>query len=278
MRTTAFSGRRLASVDAGWCRVSYRAYEPDAVLDRHAHAHPAINCVLAGTLRETTSAGVVPLDIDEVYVRPAEVPHTNVFGHNGSRLLVIEVCERSPTRVGSLPDLFSRPHVVRSRRVNGYARRLVREARFSDGASLLAVEGLVLCLSAVLVRAELGTEVQLRGRWLEATRSYIDEHFLQPIRLRTLSNVARVHPSHLTRAFKQAVGLTPAVYQRQAQIRWVSRELRDGNKTISQIAIEAGFADHSHLTRAYRAATGSLPSAVRRAAIHGKHSGQGGQT
>ncbi|MGH2369316.1 MAG: AraC family transcriptional regulator, partial [Chloroflexota bacterium] len=48
--------------------------------------------------------------------------------------------------------------------------------------------------------------------WLNDVLTYIAEHFGEPITLHDLANVAHLSPTHLSRMFRQAMGLAPFQY------------------------------------------------------------------
>jgi AraC-like DNA-binding protein len=57
--------------------------------------------------------------------------------------------------------------------------------------------------------------------------------------------------------------MTPSGYLRQFRIGKACQMLIETDKTISTIAAETGFTDHSHLIREFTNAIGSTPGAYR---------------
>ena len=68
----------------------------------------------------------------------------------------------------------------------------------------------------------------------------------------------------LERAFRIAVGLSPAAYWRLRRIDDCARELRRRDWTLSAIALDAGYADQSHFSREFKDVVGLSPGAYRR--------------
>jgi AraC-like DNA-binding protein len=68
-------------------------------------------------------------------------------------------------------------------------------------------------------------------------------------------------PHHLSRVFRDEVGVTVSRYRRQLRLR---RALDGLDEDLARVAADAGFADHAHLTRETRALLGATPSALRR--------------
>ena len=64
---------------------------------------------------------------------------------------------------------------------------------------------------------------------------------------------------HLTRIFKEATGHTVNEYIRTKRLRYVEELSEDGECTLSEAAIKAGYKDYSSFYRAYKDAHGTPP-------------------
>ena len=262
------AGRRVAAMEVAGYRVLEAVYTNGLSLPAHTHPRPALSFVARGGFRETNRHGVGECGQGMLHVRPSEELHANEFDPAGSRLLIVDIPLEPTYHDRRIRRLLGRSAIVQDGGVRGLAGQLLWELHHRDQATDLAIEGLVLALLARLVRAT-SAERSARGEpaaaRLERAREYIDAHFSRALLLSDVAVVAGLHPSSLARAFKRRYEVTPWQYQRRRQIEWVKAELLRGDRPISVIAHEAGFADHSHLTRAFRAAEGVVPSAVKRA-------------
>jgi AraC-like DNA-binding protein len=92
---------------------------------------------------------------------------------------------------------------------------------------------------------------------------------------RRIADVARrmgVSPRHLTRSFRDAVGLTPKLFARISRFQRVAALLDDdgpGSDVLAGVALACGYYDQSHLVRDVRAFAGGTPVALR-AALDGE--------
>lgn len=77
----------------------------------------------------------------------------------------------------------------------------------------------------------------------------------------SLGRVVGASPHHLSRVFRDEVGVSVSRYRRQLRLRRALEEL-DGS--LARVAADAGFADHAHLAREARALLGATPSELRR--------------
>ena len=261
------AGRRLAGMEVSGYRVLEAAYANGQSLPRHTHPRPALSFVSRGSFREFNRSGTDVCSAGMMHVRPSEHLHSNRFEGVGTRVLIVDLPLEPALADRRMRRLIRRPTLVNDGGIRSLAGKLQWELHHRDIASDLAVEGLVIAMLAQLVRATssgwaTGDGTTSASR-LERAREFIDAHFARSLPLTELASVAGLHPSSLARSFKRRFDVTPWQYQRRRQIEWVKAELERGDKPISALAHEAGFADHSHLTRAFKSQEGVPPSDVR---------------
>ena len=78
-----------------------------------------------------------------------------------------------------------------------------------------------------------------------------------------LARRARLAPPRFARLMKRFFGLTPSQFIAKTRISAASRLLRETDRSVSDVALDCGFYDHSAFTRAFRAATGVTPTQFR---------------
>jgi len=142
------------------------------------------------------------------------------------------------------------------------ASRIYKEFRLMDGASPLAIEGLMLELTAELSRSKLVAERQL-PHWLEEAKDLVHAHFPENLSLAGVARAVNVHPVHLARAFRRHFHCTLGEYVRHLRIEFASRELSMSDTPLVEIALAAGFTHQSHFSRIFKRHTGMTPSAFR---------------
>lgn len=81
--------------------------------------------------------------------------------------------------------------------------------------------------------------------------AYLERNIDRPVRLKTLGKLAGISPFTAQRLFKQAMGATPAQYQRALRADTLRVQLRDGKSSVTAAIYEAGYGSSS---RAYEAA------------------------
>jgi AraC family transcriptional regulator len=102
-------------------------------------------------------------------------------------------------------------------------------------------------------------------RWLPHVVEYLDAHYTDAVRVRTLATLAGVHPVHLGRVFRQFHRCSVIQYQTRRRIQRARTLLGVPGLSLTRIALMTGFADQSHFTRAFTAMLGCPPGEFRRA-------------
>ncbi|MEM1203062.1 MAG: helix-turn-helix domain-containing protein [Acidobacteriota bacterium] len=70
-------------------------------------------------------------------------------------------------------------------------------------------------------------------------------------------------PFHLQRIFRAAIGESPAQYSRRIRLQRAAASLLVTNKTVLEVALDAGFESHDGFTRAFRRRFDITPQAFR---------------
>jgi transcriptional regulator GlxA family with amidase domain len=108
------------------------------------------------------------------------------------------------------------------------------------------------------------------ARWqLVRAMELFETNFDRPIRLDDVADAVRMSKSHFSRAFSDCVGEPPARYLRRYRVKRAHEMMLSTSKSLSEIALNCGFADQSHFTRTFRRMVGVAPAAWRRAFSRG---------
>jgi AraC-like DNA-binding protein len=93
---------------------------------------------------------------------------------------------------------------------------------------------------------------------IRRARAFLEAHYTQNVSLEQLSGIVGVSSFHLTRLFRETVGLPPHAYLNQVRI-FQAKKLLTLGQPIAEVAFETGFADQSHLTRHFKRIVGVTP-------------------
>jgi AraC family transcriptional regulator len=254
VRAEAFEGVSIAE----------SCYVAGQRISAHAHDEPLLSLVLQGHATEQVGSHTRELGAHSLIYTPSYETHAHQYLTPG-RWLNIQFSRRWFARVGAgespLPTV---PQILRAGAAVTWAARLGAELREPDRVSRFAIEGALLLLVADLSRLPSDGESR-RPRWLQRVEDAIDAAGADTPSVADLATVAGVHASHLLRVFRRHHGTTIATYVRRRRIERARIEVAKGDRPLSMIALDAGFADQSHFTRVFRQTFGDTPARYARA-------------
>ncbi|WP_293990056.1 AraC family transcriptional regulator [Sphingomonas sp.] len=99
---------------------------------------------------------------------------------------------------------------------------------------------------------------------LEIARALLHENIDRAVPLDELARTAGLSGFHLTRYFAAAYGAPPARYHRTLRLDRAAQRLRCTNLAITEVALDAGYAELSAFTHAFRREFGCPPTAIER--------------
>ncbi len=92
----------------------------------------------------------------------------------------------------------------------------------------------------------------------------MQQHIANPIAVATIARRIGVPTRQLERGFQRSFIMSPSCFFRLMRLRRARWLVLHTSLSITQIAIDCGFADTAHLTRSFKREYGELPSALRR--------------
>ena len=269
----------------------------DALLSHqggHAFTDPATSDVVLGlTLAGTTAArwrvgakwreievrraghiGVSPLDEDIEFDLAA--PHTLlILAIDKSRLQAVD----RDSRVDCI-DLISVGHhaYITDPESAHYAKSIWHALETPDALTQIQVEGLVDALIGRLLVRYNGADPRAPARSedidLAELGAFVRENVSDRLTVAALAQVVGIEATTFGRVFKAQTGFTPYQHIQAIRIAMACDSLRCPTTSLSDLALQLGFADQSHLTRVFRRHMGMTPARYRKGI--GRSDGQTG--
>jgi len=205
-------------------RVFESRHPPGGFIEPHRHQDAYVAIVLEGAYEESSVDGTWLCEAGDVVVHPRWHLHTDRFAGRRTRVLNV------------LAPLPVAPGVWRTRRVGTFAgtEALMRDLR---GAEPIAPRPAPRSLARFTASLSSGIARAAAGAGLSR--------------------------EHASRLYRRHFGLAPRTARGEMQIRLALSLLVTTELPLSQIALQAGFADQAHFTRRLRAATGRTPREIR---------------
>ncbi len=123
-----------------------------------------------------------------------------------------------------------------------------------DAAMMHAMAGLFFAHGGIH-RPSTGHEPQA----VQRAREYLNDNLSHKVSLDTLAKISGLSRYHFLRVFKKATGLPPHRFHLQCRVERAKQLLLSG-MSISEAALESGFADQSHFTNKFKQFTGATPT------------------
>jgi AraC family transcriptional regulator len=225
----------------------------------HTHEEVYLIFLLQGIVEETRKRQTSVRIPSMLTLLPAGDPHATHFC-GGARTFEIALPSPWIERLGQYSSLVERYANYETGLPTWLALRLYREFQHQDSATPLMLEGLLLELLAQMARETTDDREGSCPRWLRQARDFLHAHFTESLSVDAVAAAVGVHPAHLIRVFRQRYGCTLGDYVRRLRVEYASHLLAVSELPLSQIALDAGFADQSHFSRTFKSLTGMTPT------------------
>jgi AraC family transcriptional regulator len=237
---------------------------PGLYLPRHSHEDDFLELVIQGVCEEIYGRQQRIRGPSTLAFYPAGEPHSNRWRGTGGRVFHIDLSRDRAESIRQHATGLDRPFEFDGGVAPWLASRLYREYQRSDGPSVLAMEGLTLEILAEACRYGRPDPERAAPRWLLRARDLMHDRFRDDLTLGEIAAAVDIHPAHLARTFRRHFGTTLGDYLRRLRVDFSSRKLATTDSPLSEIAVDAGFADQSHFTKTFRTQMGMTPGEFRR--------------
>jgi AraC family transcriptional regulator len=258
--------------DAGLTIVDRRCTAtPDDAPFAEQHADFALAYVRRGSFGYHSRGRSFDLVAGSILVahRGAEFTCTHEHVRGGDECLCFHLTDELVDVIGDRPTAWRRGCVPPVPELMVLAELAQASA---DGTSNLGLDELGLLFTARFVDVTSGARRRPHGplardrRRAVETAVWMDAHSHTPIGLSGAARQAGLSPFHFLRSFASVLGVTPHQYLVRSRLRHAARLLAADTRSITEIALEVGFADLSNFVRTFHRAAGVSPRAFRRAA------------
>jgi AraC family transcriptional regulator len=256
-------GQFYGSTDRGWktglVTLTLLRHAVPRIVPMHSHAHMYIALLLEGGYREwpgTDDQGELVYQPLTAVFHPAGHQHRDEITAPDSVFFAIEIdpsiaSGRDHDQLRTVHDLSGGPAIWSML-------RLLDAVHGHQRDTLEGEEPVVEILEQLLAREDVGPA----PHWLARVETHLREQFAAPASLRTLAELAGVHPVYLARVFRRHHGCSIREFLHAQRTLRASREIAAGVPLV-EVALAAGFYDQSHMTHVFKAVTGMTPDRYR---------------
>ncbi len=221
-------------------------YSAQEALPRHIDYKNRISIVLRGKLKELACGKEVFATTGNLVFKPGDMPHTNAFGGKGNRIISVEFEEGflEQSIDVSISDWLWFCHPGFTSTSFSFAQNLTKVSSEND-----LLEAILELFAAVSAQNVLGRRVP---SWMKLVEEKIHDDFTTPIQSKSLAEMVGVHPVYLARAFRRVHHCSVKNYLQRIRLHRSIQDLSNSQKTLSHIALDAGFSDQSHFNRIFK--------------------------
>jgi AraC-like DNA-binding protein len=260
--------------------------DPQPVFPPHKHEFSEVVIVTGGNGMHVTGHESWQLSAGDVFVIGSGRMHEYKDLHDLTLINILFDPEKLNLQLADLPSvpgyhaLFALEPVWRKRH------RFNSRLRLSLG-ELATVQGMVDELERELAKRQPGYEFQSMALFMQIvgglSRAYsrtksadsrallrcaeaiahLESHFAEPVNLDQLADLAHMSKRSFIRLFQAATGNPPIARLIQLRLSFAVKLLRHTDKTITEIAYEAGFNDSNYFARQFRKVIGLSPRTYR---------------
>ncbi len=262
MQQTSFAepyvSRSYSLDDVAFREVVY----PDGFdMPKHEHEHDCLVSVLDGVLTGNMGTSSLIANRSTLFFVPAGQPHTNQFHKNVKTFDIVlsdSYSEKFQDFLGTDKgfSIWERglPTMIVS--------RMFREFKVPDHATSLILAGLTMELLGETSRGKRATEPGVPP-WLVKSVEFLRDNLSTQFSMEEIGTTIGIHPAHLSRVFRKHMGCTVGEYLRQLRIDRASHLMLNTNLSLSELALDSGFADQSHFSRSFKESIGMTPNEFR---------------
>ena len=256
-------GKLLKTINTAGFVLTETTHRPNHELTGHNHELTNIAFVLNGSFTEILHGRSIDCCPQSLLVKPAGAAHSNRYGSRGVRCLLVEIESRRLETLRSWSKVLGEVSHVRGGISSVSGMRIYKEFRLMDGASPLAIEGLMLEMVADLSRRSNLPSERQPPSWLNWVKEILHAHFSESLSLTDIAETVDVHPVHLAREFRRFYGCTLGEYLRGLRIQFACCKLSTSAMPLVEIALAAGFSHQAHFSRLFKHHIGMTPTEFR---------------
>lgn len=245
-----------ASHWAGPFQITHKSYSSAFSQGWHEHDRGCIDFVLVGSGTGTYGKDELISVGGQVEYCAAEVRHRFNSGPTGIRTMHIAFPADLPGAIGIDPGLMASSLPFAG--ALGPATAILEEILGTPRPDLLLLESLAMRILEDLA----GPSGDDGGRcaWIEEVRSLLIDSPELATSLRDIASIVGRHPSHVSRTFRSAFGLSVGEFGRRVRLTRSAQSLASGKGgSIARVALDHGFCDQAHYANAFRRFVGCSP-------------------
>lgn len=252
----------------------------------HWHHNLEFDLVLEGCIRGKIGKDTVEAHAGEIFfVNSGELHETDATSSGGcGRLRSVTVLMSDEILREYCPDLDSFYFVIekgssQQEQIRGLILECAEIYRKKQEFYELELSVILRRICLVLLkecRREKQKTEQMRGEWKSTGRikqaiAYMEQNYESIISIKRMAAVMGMTPSYFSRFFRQSTGQNFHSYLTQIRLCHAQQALAESEATVTEIALNCGFANVKSMIEAFKRECGMTPAGYRKAVMDSAH-------
>lgn len=226
--------------------------------DRHRHDYIELIYIIDGNMRIDVPGKTIQKGLYNLIVYPKGVMHQEVLNlHEKQKILCLGIQVKSETSLKTSFEIEDNDGSIR-----WLMDQICLEHDNGDEGGKVLIRLYISALFAKM-RRYFGNKRQMRPDYVERSVTYIYDHIQENLSVEQLASAVYISPSHLTRLFREKLGMSPMNYVNVCRINLAKHAMNATTDGIEEIALKVGFKDPKYFSRVFKNETGMSPKGYR---------------
>ncbi|MPS74064.1 MAG: AraC family transcriptional regulator [Chryseobacterium sp.] len=225
-------------------------------VDWHYHENPYFTFLLQGNMKEGNKKEIYDCSAGTLLYHHWEDAHYNTKPDIFTRGFHLEITEEWFGKFQISKDSVEGSFNIKNPSLKLLIYQVFKESKLNDNSFEVSINQILLNLFSQLSNQKSSSEK--KPIWVNQIDEILHESFTDKLNLTELSQILNIHPMHLSRDFQKYFQCNLGNYIRKLKIE-KSLILLNQNDSLSEVALECGFADQSHFNRCFKENIGITP-------------------
>lgn len=236
------------------------SYQKGVIKDNlHHHNNPTICFMLQGGGIEKRSRFAYERCACDVRFYYAGEPHQSIIKVFPSKCVNLEIEEEFLNQYEISENILNLA-VTKNLDIKFLMLKIHNELRIKDSFSNSSIKILLLSM----IDQTKGSTNRKTPDWIDNLYQLLNDNWAETLSLEDLASAVSVHPVTISKHFTRYFSCTLGEYMRKVKINKSISLIKNSNLSLTEIALQCGFADQSHFIRNFKKLTGFLPKNFRR--------------
>ena len=226
-------------------------------VDWHYHENAYFTFLIQGNVVEGNKKEIYECSAGTLLYHQWEDPHYNIKPDGFTRGFHIEIPRKWFENLNISKNQLEGTFNIKNPEVKLLMYKIFKQSKIDDSSSEISTHQLLLTIFSQLSTHK--SKVEKKPVWVKQIDELLHESYTEKFSLTELSQTLDIHPIHLSRDFHKYFNCNLGDYIRKLKINQSLSFLTANEKSLTEIALDCGFADQSHFIRSFKENIGITP-------------------